>query len=96
MTSETQSQVSNFQVRSLWLSFMPHIGNFEDKRNQMVGADGVAMSVIYMIPMYHRMFPIVGALALADLTYYVHMDLEHQLVPHSLSILFCELRNLII
>ena len=64
------SPVSNVQMRQLWHKFMPNIGNFNDEKKHMVGADGVAMSVIYMILCYHRMFPIVAGLALADLTYY--------------------------
>jgi len=36
----------------------------------MIGADQVAMSVLYMILFYHRMWAVGGAIAVADLSYY--------------------------
>ena len=46
------------------------IGCYNDSKKQMVGADGVACSLMYMILFYHRMWPIAGGLALLDLAYY--------------------------
>ena len=36
----------------------------------MIGADGVAYSVLYLILAYHRLWPVIGVKTLFDLAYY--------------------------
>ena len=51
----------------------PFLGDFDcvnEKTKTMIGADGMACSVIYMILFYHRLWAAGAVLATADIAYY--------------------------
>ena len=64
------SPLSSLNLRPLWHKFINNSSNFDDEKKQMMGADGLAFAVIYMILFYHRLFPIAAALAVSDVSYY--------------------------
>lgn len=65
-----QTQLGQLSLKPLYDKMMPEWSNFDLKSGQMVGADGIAHSVMYMILFYHRMWPVAGAIALFDVSYY--------------------------
>ena len=62
--------LGKLQFRSQWKSVIPDFDCFNEQTGAMIGADAMAMSVIYMILFYHRMWAVGGIIAAADLTNY--------------------------
>ena len=58
------------KYRPQWKSVIPDFDCFNEQTGAMIGADAMAMSVIYMILFYHRMWVVGGIIAAADLTNY--------------------------
>ena len=64
--------LGQIHFRSLWKQFVPDSDCFKDSDYPvaMIGADQVAVSVMYMILFYHRLWMVGGAITLIDCTYY--------------------------
>ena len=65
-----RTELGGLNLRSMYKQMMPDWDCFDDNRGRMMGADGIACSVLYMILFYHRLWAIGGAFALFDLSYY--------------------------
>ena len=65
-----RTELGSLNLRSMYKQMMPDWDCFDDVNHKMIGADGVAASVAYMILFYHRLWPVAGAFALFDISYY--------------------------
>ena len=65
-----RTALGELALRPYLKNFIPDFDCVNEKTKVMIGADGMACSVMYMILFYHRLWAAGAVLAAADIAYY--------------------------